>query len=115
MHVATCFFLQERYLASLMPLKRDISPWRVSDVCCSCVCLWVSVIDDNCRHVIVTRSASSRAETVQRGAFSKNGGRSGTADYLNNQGKLDSSLQVNIVMATVNLIFALGGSRNRSR
>ena len=23
--------LQERYLASLMPLKRDVSPWRV---CC---------------------------------------------------------------------------------
>ena len=100
MDIATCFFPSGEILSqSHAPQKRHLS--LAGEWCVVFMCLWVNVIDDNCRHVTVTRSAPSRAETVQRGAFSKNGGRSGTADYVNNQGKLDSSLQVNVVMATV--------------
>ena len=94
-----CFLLhpQERYLASLMPLKRDVSPWRVRH--------HAAIYPSHTHYTLplplthphpLTHTAPTPVKAIQRRTISEGYGGGGATLDVWDQGKLGRTLQVHV-------------------
>ena len=95
-----CRFLlrlvQERYLASLMPLKRDVSPWRVRHHA-ERYTITHSLYPPSPPHTHThTHAAPTPVKAIQRRTISEGYGGGGATLDVWDQGKLGRTLQVHV-------------------